>query len=129
MLALGVSEGFTYEWDASQPQGSRVVNGSMMLNGQPIDLNATYRVGTLSFLAQGGDAFTAFTEGTNLLGGPEDLANLVAYFEARPEPHRSRQPGRWSLTSGSACPDRGSHPPRVRPLCLSLPGVYAASCA
>jgi 5'-nucleotidase len=84
MLALGVSEGFTYEWDASQPQGSRVVNGSMMLNGQPIDLNATYRVGTLSFLAQGGDAFTAFTEGTNLLGGPEDLANLVDYFEAHP---------------------------------------------
>ncbi len=33
MLALGVSKGFTYGWDASNPQGSRVVNGSMMLNG------------------------------------------------------------------------------------------------
>ena len=54
MLALGVSEGFTYEWDATQPQGSRVVPGSMMLNGTPIDLAETYRVGTLSFLAQGG---------------------------------------------------------------------------
>ena len=84
MLALGVSKGFTYEWDATNPQGSRVVNGSMMLNGTPIDLNATYRVGTLSFLAQGGDSFTAFTQGTNLLGGPEDLANLVDFFESHP---------------------------------------------
>ncbi len=84
MLALGVSKGFTYGWDATNPQGSRVVNGSMMLNGAPIDLNATYRVGTLSFLAQGGDSFTAFTKGTNLLGGPEDLANLVDFFESHP---------------------------------------------
>jgi 5'-nucleotidase len=84
MLALGVSEGFTYEWDASQPQGSRVVPGSMILNGAPIDLAATYRVGTLSFLAQGGDSFSAFTQGTNLLGGPEDLANLVDYLEVHP---------------------------------------------
>ena len=36
MLALGVSNGFTYTWDATQPQGSRVVPGSMMLNGTPI---------------------------------------------------------------------------------------------
>jgi 5'-nucleotidase len=84
MLALGVSEGFTYEWDATQPQGSRVVPGSMALNGQPIDPAATYRVGTLSFLAQGGDSFTAFTQGANLLGGPEDLANLVDYLKATP---------------------------------------------
>ena len=84
MLALGVSEGFTYEWDATQPQGSRVVPGSMMLNGTPIDLAETYRVGTLSFLAQGGDSFTAFTQGTNLLGGPEDLQNLVDYLEVHP---------------------------------------------
>ena len=78
MLALGVSEGFTYTWDATT---NSVVPGSMMLNGTPIDPNATYKVSTLSFLAEGGDAFTAFTEGTNLVGGPEDLANLVAYIQ------------------------------------------------
>jgi hypothetical protein len=27
MLALGVSQGFTYEWNANNPQGSRVVEG------------------------------------------------------------------------------------------------------
>ncbi len=64
MLALGVSNGFTYESDATQPQGRRVVNGSMKLDGVPIGLTATYRVGTLNFLADGGDLFTAFTQGT-----------------------------------------------------------------
>ena len=83
-LALAVSEGFTYTWDATQPQGLRVVPGSMALNGVPIDPAATYRVATLNFLAAGGDAFTVFTEGTNLLGGSEDIANLVAYLQAHP---------------------------------------------
>ncbi|GMA21034.1 bifunctional metallophosphatase/5'-nucleotidase [Arsenicicoccus piscis] len=82
MLALGVSKGFTYSWDASQPQGSRAIN--LALNGVAIDPAKTYRVGTLSFLAEGGDLFTAFKDGKNLVGGPEDLANLVAYLGANP---------------------------------------------
>jgi 5'-nucleotidase len=84
MLSLCVSEGFTYTWDATRPEGSRVVAESMMLNGVPMSQTATYRVATLSFLAQGGDAFTAFKQGTNLTGGPEDLKNLVDYFKATP---------------------------------------------
>ena len=83
-LALGVSEGFSYTWDDSRPEGDKVLADSMTLDGQPMSLDATYRVSTLNFLAEGGDSFTAFTEGTNILGGPEDLANLVAYFEANP---------------------------------------------
>jgi 5'-nucleotidase len=93
MLALGVSEGFTYEWawDGPAPAPGQqptvpghVVPGSAAINGVPIDLNATYKVGTLNFLADGGDLFTAFTEGTNQVGGDEDLANLVDYFGANP---------------------------------------------
>jgi 5'-nucleotidase len=84
MLALGVSAGFSYTWDATQPQGSRVVPGSMTLNGVPINTDATYRVGTLNFLADGGDLFTAFQGGTNRLGANGDLENLVAYFESHP---------------------------------------------
>ena len=94
MLALGVSEGFTYEWvwDGPAPLPNRqptvpghVVPGSAALNGVPLDLNATYRVGTLNFLADGGDVFTAFTNGTNRIGGAEDLANLVEYFGTHPD--------------------------------------------
>jgi 5'-nucleotidase len=84
MLALGVSAGFSYTWDATQPRGSRVVPGSMTLNGVPIDPNATYRVGTLNFLADGGDLFTAFQDGTNRIGANGDLENLVAYFKTHP---------------------------------------------
>ncbi|QIM20658.1 bifunctional metallophosphatase/5'-nucleotidase [Phycicoccus sp. HDW14] len=83
-LALGVSDGFGYTWDATQPAGSRVVAGSMTLGGVAMDMNATYRVGTINFLANGGDSFTAFSAGQNVLGGNEDLGNLVAYFGATP---------------------------------------------
>lgn len=83
-LALGVSKGFTYTWDATKPQGSRVVAGSMKLNGTPLSLTQTYRVGTLNFLAEGGDLFNGFKAGTNVLGGPEDLANFTAYLAANP---------------------------------------------
>ncbi|RIK17721.1 MAG: hypothetical protein DCC50_00700 [Acidobacteria bacterium] len=82
MLALGVSDGFTYTWDATQPQGERASN--LALNGTPIDPAATYRVSTLNFLQEGGDLFTGFTEGTNLMGGPEDLAALVQYLNDNP---------------------------------------------
>ncbi len=83
-LALGVSEGFGYSWDATAPEGSRVVDGSMTLNGTPMDMGTTYRVSTLNFLANGGDSFTGFSAGTNILGGAEDLANLVAFLEDNP---------------------------------------------
>lgn len=83
-LALGVSRGFTYTWNADAQAGQKVDASSMRLNGEQIDLNKTYRVATLNFLAAGGDSFTKFTEGTNVLGGSEDLANLVAYLQAHP---------------------------------------------
>ena len=97
MLSLGVSQGFTYTWawegaapaPNTQPStattGGHVVPGSMALNGQPLQPGQVVRVGTLSFLADGGDSFTAFTAGSNRVGGPEDLANLVAFLEAHRE--------------------------------------------
>ncbi|USQ80205.1 cell wall-binding repeat-containing protein [Ornithinimicrobium faecis] len=82
ILALGVSEGFSYTWDGDAPAGEQASN--LTLNGVPLEMDpesdVTYRVATLSFLQEGGDNFTAFTDGTNLQGGPEDLANLVDYL-------------------------------------------------
>ncbi len=80
-LALGVSQGFSYGWNVLAPQGSRVVPGSMSLNGVPMSMTATYRVALPNFLADGGDDFLAFKQGTNRLGGGEDLAMLVTYLE------------------------------------------------
>ena len=96
MLALGVSEGVTYQWEwtgtapaaNTQPgagtTGGRVVPGSLKIDGVAVDGDSTYRVATLNFLANGGDGFTVFTEGTNQKGGAEDLANLVDFLEANP---------------------------------------------
>ena len=76
---LQVSNGFTYTWSLSAPGGSKVSN--IMLNGVPLDMNATYRVTMNSFLADGGDGFTAFTLGTDPLGGAVDTDALEAYFQ------------------------------------------------
>ena len=77
---LQVSKGFTYTYDLTQPAGSRVLAGTIRINGTPVDPLASYRVAMNNFLASGGDGFTVFNEGTNPLGGEIDLDALVTYF-------------------------------------------------
>ena len=55
---------------------------NVRLNGTPIDPAATYRVATNNFLADGGDGFTTFTQGTNRVGGVDDLTAFVNYLGA-----------------------------------------------
>ncbi len=80
MRILQVSEGFTYTWSVSAPTGSKVSN--IMINGVPLDMNASYRVTMNSFLADGGDNFFAFKLGTDPLGGAVDTDALEDYFVA-----------------------------------------------
>jgi 5'-nucleotidase len=54
--------------------------GQIWLNNTPIDPAASYRVTMNNFLAFGGDGFTVFNEGTNALGGAQDIDAWVAYF-------------------------------------------------
>ncbi|MCC6438824.1 MAG: bifunctional metallophosphatase/5'-nucleotidase [Acidimicrobiales bacterium] len=82
VLVLGVSKGFTFSYAASAPFGERIDPASMQLDGAPIDPAGTYRVTVNNFLADGGDAFTVFTEGTNRLGGGDDLVAFTDYLEA-----------------------------------------------
>ncbi|MBS1186395.1 MAG: bifunctional metallophosphatase/5-nucleotidase [Burkholderiaceae bacterium] len=88
---LSVSNGFSYAWDASQPEGAapgkgkRVVAGSVKLNGKPLEPNRIYRVTTVSYLASGGDNFRLFAEGKNRQEGGNDLDVLVDYFKSRPQ--------------------------------------------
>jgi 5'-nucleotidase len=77
---LQVSNGFTYVYSASAPVGAKVDIASIMINGVPIDPNASYRVTVNSFLADGGDGFTVLLQGTDRLGGEVDLDALVTYF-------------------------------------------------
>lgn len=77
---LQVSNGFTYTWSLSAPIGSKVSN--IMLNGQPLNPGANYRVTVNSFLADGGDNFTVLKDGTNRLGGEVDTDAFEKYFAA-----------------------------------------------
>ncbi len=80
---LEVSKGFTYTWDASLPDGSsKIVDGSVALNGTPIDKSKTYRVEANNFIAGGGDGFTGFTTGTNLYTGAVDIDAFAQYITA-----------------------------------------------
>jgi 5'-nucleotidase len=75
---LQVSNGFTYSWSASAPIGSKISN--IAIGGVPVDPAASYRVAMNNFLADGGDGFTVFREGTDQLGGEIDLDAAVSYF-------------------------------------------------
>jgi len=94
---LGVSSGFTYSYSTSATAGakagtgSRLVAGSVQLNGVVIDPATSYKVITNTFLAVlgsdplGPDNFTILTKGagslnTNIL----DLDAFIDYFKNNP---------------------------------------------
>lgn len=96
---LPVSNGFSYVWDASAPEGAapgtghRVVAGSMRLHGEPIAMDQSYRVTVNSFMASGGDALNILKLGRNVQVGETDLSVAKLYFRLKgilPAP----QPGR-----------------------------------
>jgi len=80
------TSGIHYIWDASLPADNRIVENSIMINGQPIDLLANYTVTVNSFMASGGDGFTVLTEGSNRVIGPIDLDALVTHIGMLPQP-------------------------------------------
>ncbi|WP_224249880.1 bifunctional metallophosphatase/5'-nucleotidase [Hyalangium gracile] len=81
-LIMQVSEGFSYTWKASGPAGDKIDPATIMLNGVPLDPTASYRVTVNNFMASGGDSYTAFTKGTNVLTGPIDVDAVEAYLRA-----------------------------------------------
>ncbi len=80
-LALGTSAELTWSYDPAAPAGQRILVDTIRISGQPIDLAATYRVATNSFLSFGGDNFTAFADGTTELTGLIDFDSFQAFIE------------------------------------------------
>ncbi|RLV55580.1 bifunctional metallophosphatase/5'-nucleotidase [Aeromicrobium phragmitis] len=78
-LQLGVSENVSYTFDSTRPEGDRITG--VWIDGEPLDPQRTYRIATFSFLAQGGDNFHAFTEGTNTDTGLVDYEAWIDYLE------------------------------------------------
>ena len=84
VLRFGISDGFTYSWSRTAPNGSKVDPASIKLNGVTVDPNASYRVAANNFIADGGDSFTVFVNGAPRTGGKVDLDALIDYFTANP---------------------------------------------
>jgi 5'-nucleotidase len=76
---LQVSSTFSYE---SNPAAATCADriGRMWVNGVQVQPADTFRVTMNNFLAFGGDGFTVFNQGTNALGGAQDIDAFVAYF-------------------------------------------------
>jgi 5'-nucleotidase len=78
---LQISYTFSYERDlAATTCEGRI--GRMWVNGVEVAPTDVFRVTMNSFLAAGGDGFTVFNEGTDALGGAQDVDALVAAFAA-----------------------------------------------
>ncbi len=82
-LALGMSSNVRYTYDASLPEGSRITG--IWVDGKPLDPAASYRVGSFSFLLQGGDNFRVFAKGTDTRDtGLVDRDGWIAYLQQHP---------------------------------------------
>jgi 5'-nucleotidase len=80
---LQVSKELTYTRTPADPSGQAGdLLSNVRINGVPIDTAATYRVALNNFLADGGDNFTVFRQGTNRFFGEIDLDAFATYLLA-----------------------------------------------
>ncbi|MBC7781692.1 MAG: bifunctional metallophosphatase/5'-nucleotidase [Proteobacteria bacterium] len=117
---MQVSSGFEYTWDNSLgivPTGvtptlancSRIVPGSVKINGVAVDLAQSYRATMNNFMSTGGDGYTVFNRGTNRLGGALDIDALSDFLRGTLTPGTPYTPpalGRILRTAdaGTSCP-------------------------
>jgi 5'-nucleotidase len=78
---LSPSAGFAYAYRASAPLGSKVEAASIEIGGIPVTPTGVYRVTVNSFLASGGDGFVVLGEGTNRVGGAQDIDALASFLQ------------------------------------------------
>jgi 5'-nucleotidase len=89
------SVGLKYRWVAGNACDARiqdvrlvdVATGAVLdqivdASGKVLDPQKTYRVTVNNFLSTGGDGFTSFLAGRDLLGGAQDIDALTAYLAA-----------------------------------------------
>ena len=81
--SLVQSSGLHYTYKPSDPQGQRIKSISLE-NGEPISPAKLYLVATNDFMANGGDRFTVFKEGTKIKNTQILLRDaVISWIEAR----------------------------------------------
>lgn len=79
---LAVSRGFSYTWDAAAPVGSKIVPGSVKIDGVPVEPARSYRINVDNFALGGGDGFAVLKAGTDPAAGGLDRDVLERYLHA-----------------------------------------------
>jgi 5'-nucleotidase len=80
--AFSPSANVVFAFDLTRPLGARVFD--IAIDGMPLDPAASYRLTMNSFLAGGGDSFTLFREGRDVVTGGQDLDALESWIAAEP---------------------------------------------
>ena len=80
---LAASSGLAMAYDPARPAGARIT--ALTLNGTPIAAGASYRVSVANFLAEGGDGFAIFKQGTDRTRGGVDVEALEDWIGAVPQ--------------------------------------------
>jgi 5'-nucleotidase len=80
---LQISRNSSYSYNKLQPPGLRINPLSVIIDGHVLLPTAKYRVTANIFLADGGDGFTGFKQGTDRITGIADLDALVTHLKSR----------------------------------------------
>jgi len=87
------TSGLRAEIDLERPVGDRLVD--LKIGNEPVGDERIYRVGTNSFLAEGGDLYSTFVGKEWIRHDERTLAEVViAYFEERDRPVPMPEAGR-----------------------------------
>ncbi|HEY1174852.1 MAG TPA: 5'-nucleotidase C-terminal domain-containing protein, partial [Phytomonospora sp.] len=79
---LQLSDSLEYSVDESKKDSERILDDSVRIGGAPLDPSAVYRVAANTFLADGGNGFPTFEDGTDRVNNGVDLDAFVAYLKA-----------------------------------------------
>jgi 5'-nucleotidase len=122
------SSGFKYEWDGAKACDARISKVTLTAGGVTetivsaagvvVNPTKTFRVTVNNFMATGGDGYSTFLRGTNLLGGAQDVDALSAFLGKYKAPAAPYTPStvaddggtaRISRVGGTSCPG-GTNP-------------------
>ncbi|TQN41768.1 5'-nucleotidase [Blastococcus colisei] len=81
-VVLSTSQGLSYRYDPARPPGDRVDPCSLLLDGNRIEPERRYRVAMTAYLREGGDGYTSFAGGTDVVPGMTDTDAVAAHLAA-----------------------------------------------
>ncbi|OYR62537.1 5'-nucleotidase C-terminal domain-containing protein [Halorubrum ezzemoulense] len=69
--------GMEFAWDLAGDPGDRIDPADVAVGGDPLNLEATYTLGTNNFMADGGDGYSMLPDATRTGAGNTTISQLV----------------------------------------------------